>query len=79
MHMAIVLFLISSAVLVVVSLLTKAPDEEKIRGLIFGSKETQSQMDDERNHSDPKKRKQDIILSIVVIALVAIIMVWFTG
>jgi len=44
LHFAIILFIISSAVLILVSLATKKPDEEKLIGLVY-SRKVESKMD----------------------------------
>ncbi|MEM6793784.1 MAG: sodium:solute symporter [Acidobacteriota bacterium] len=80
MNFAAVLFLVCSGVLVVVSLLTAPPPPEKTDGLTFGSANAVrgGESDGERITSDPDKRRQDKILSFVMIGLVAIVMVYFS-
>ena len=73
-HLAIYLFMIYVVVCVVVSLLTTAPNEENIRGLTFGTltKEQKASAKDSYNIID-------IIASLMLIAVVIGVMVYFTG
>lgn len=74
MHVAIFMFLICAAVLIIVSLLTDPPDEEQIKGMTIGS----TGKGDTKVEGDPSKRRVDLILSVVLIMIVAIVMVWFS-
>jgi SSS family solute:Na+ symporter len=67
-------FLFSILLCVGVSLATPAPSPEQIQGLTFGSL-TQAQKDANRNSYNA----WDIIFSLVVLAIVAYIMMTFTG
>ena len=73
-HLAIYLFMVYVVVCVVVSLLTTAPNEENIRGLTFGTltKEQKASAKDSYNIID-------IIASLMLIAVVIGVMVYFTG
>lgn len=89
MHVAIFLFAICVVVLVVVSLLTAAPDPARIAGLTFGSREVAKPVatDDGEGpaaivghlDTDPAKRRVDVVLSWIIIVIVALVMIWFTG
>ena len=76
LHFAILLFVVCSGVLVVVSLLTRPPTDEKVRGLTF---ETAEEGSSRRDRSDPAWRRLDLRLSVTVVVLVAIVMVYFSG
>jgi solute:Na+ symporter, SSS family len=67
-------FLFSVLVCIVVSLLTPAPPAEKVQGLTFGSL-TEAQKTANRNSYNA----WDIIFSLIVIAIVAFVMLSFTG
>ncbi len=73
MHVAIFLFLICAVVLFVVSLMTKPPPDEQIRGLTMGTKDAGEPL-----ATDPSKRRLDLILSVVLIGMVAAVMLWFS-
>lgn len=73
-HLAIYLFLIYVVVCVVVSLLTKAPTEESIKGLTFGTL-TEEQKASAKNSYNII----DIIASIALIGVVVGVMLYFTG
>ncbi|MEM7586010.1 MAG: sodium:solute symporter [Acidobacteriota bacterium] len=81
LNFAAILFVICCLVLIVASLLTKPPAEEKVRGLTFATADAgvagASGVGD-RAESDPVWRKQDRNFSIIVIVLVAIVMVYFS-
>ncbi len=72
LHFAIVLFAICAAVLVVVSLLTPPPPEEKLAGLTFA---TADRSDVAR--AGPRWRRNDRVLSLVLLLCVAALWVWF--
>ncbi|MDH3255779.1 MAG: Na+/glucose cotransporter, partial [Acidobacteriota bacterium] len=85
LNFAAILFVICAAVLIVVSLLTKAPTEEHTRGLTFQTAEGEVAGIEEiervgdRAVSDPVWRRRDRVLSGVIIILVAIVMVYFSN
>jgi len=74
LHFAILLFLICSAVLIGVSLLTQKPQNEKLAGLTFSTKET-----DTKISVNQVWRRKDLILSVLLIGCVAIIWIYFSG
>jgi SSS family solute:Na+ symporter len=85
LNFAAILFVICSAVLVVVSLLTKAPADNKVAGLTFqtldlpvaGIEEIEKVGD--RGVSNLEWRRRDKVLSGIIIILVAIVMVYFSN
>jgi len=74
LHFAILLFLICSAVLIGVSLLTQKPSIEKLAGLTYTAKRMGKRMDLNRIW-----RRKDIILSILLIGCVVLIWIYFSG
>ena len=83
LNFAAILFLVCSAILVIVSLLTKAPDEEQIRGLTFATVGEKivgvPEAEQARAISDPEWRRKDAWLSGLTIVLVGIVMVYFSS
>jgi len=67
------LFFVSVAIVVGVSLLTEAPPEEKVRGLTFG---TVSAVD--RSESRKTWDWRDVALTVVVLGLVLAIYLYFS-
>ncbi len=81
MHMAILLFVVCSAVLAVVSLLTPAPDPSQIAGLTYATA-GEAKMDAEtreRATINPTLKTTDQIRSWIIVILVAAVMLYFTG
>ena len=85
LNFAAILFVFCSAVLVVVSLLTKAPSDEHIRGLTFQTADqavegiSEIEAVGDRGVSDPLWRRRDKVMSGIIIILVAIVMVYFSN
>ncbi|RMF59605.1 MAG: sodium transporter [Calditrichaeota bacterium] len=71
LHFAILLFVICSAILIVVSLLTSPPPPEKVDGLTYS---TASEY-----HSDPVWKRKDVLLSILLVLVVGMVWLYFTG
>lgn len=71
LHFAIFLFVFCSAVLVVISLLSAPPSDEKTIGLTF---ETSI-----KSQIDSIWRKRDKWLSVILVVLIALIWIYFTG
>ncbi len=74
LHFAVVLFVICTAILVLVSLLTAPPPAEKVAGLTFA---TISRGDEEGARS-ARWRRQDFVLTIGLIACVASLWLYFS-
>jgi len=73
LHFAILLFLVCSALLVIVSVLTPPPSYEKINGLTYGTT-----MADEREKSRASWDKKDVINSLVILGIIAMILIYFS-
>ncbi len=73
LHFAIILFVICSAVLVVVSLLTPPPEEEKVAGLTFATQKPPT-----AEESDPRWRRTDVWLSLLVVVCVGLVWIYFS-
>ncbi|MEX0599275.1 MAG: sodium:solute symporter [Rhodothermales bacterium] len=84
LHFAIILFVVCLIALVGVSLLTRPPSFEQIRGLTYGTAE-ESELDVERDdisadlESDPAWRRVDVWLTIGVAIGVGLLWIYFTG
>jgi len=83
LNFAALLFLVCSGILVLVSLMTPPPPEEKVRGLTFATAGEdvagvpQAELD--RAISDPAWRRKDAMLSGVTIVLVGLVMIYFSS
>lgn len=71
LHFALFLFIICSVVLIVVSLLTQPPPNEKVAGLTYATAT--------KTESDPVWRRRDVQLSILLAIVVGIVWIYFTG
>jgi SSS family solute:Na+ symporter len=71
LHFAIVLFVVCSAVLIVVSLLTAPPPQEKVAGLTFAVREKAPE-------GAPGWRRTDLILSVFVVLGVMVLWIYFS-
>ncbi|MBD3274962.1 MAG: Na+/glucose cotransporter, partial [Candidatus Marinimicrobia bacterium] len=74
LYFAIYLLLFSVAVMVVVSLLTPAPDQEKINGLTYSTTALE-----DKEASRKSWNKWDVINSVVIVGLVITIFMYFSG
>ncbi len=74
LHFAILLFLICSAVLIGVSLITREPSESQLAGLTYSTKGRE--IKSKQNHNWLRK---DIILTIILVLCVAMIWILFSG
>jgi SSS family solute:Na+ symporter len=72
LHFASLLFVVCSATLVLVSLTSPKPSEEKLRDLTFGTLSGDS-------GSDPRWRRHDVILSVLLGAAICAVWLYFTG
>jgi len=89
MHMAILLFVVCSTLLVVVSLLTRPESEAKLAGLTFATAEpggatleaTKAAMatDTARTKSRSTSKGVEIGLSMLLVAVVAVVWIYFQG
>lgn len=75
LHFAILLFVISVVILVVVSLLTQPEDEKKLAGLTFATAAAGPQGD--LPASDPIWRGRDVWFSILLVASVGLVWLYF--
>jgi len=73
LYFCIYLFLFSIAVMVIVSMLTPKPSEEHIRGLTFATT-----VAEDRAASRASWNKWDVILSLIVLAIVVSIFIYFS-
>ncbi len=73
LYFCIYLFLFSVVVMIVVSLLTPKPNEEQIRGLTFATT-----VSEDRAASRASWNKWDVILSLIVVAIIVSIFVYFS-
>jgi len=71
LHFAIFLFAVCSAVLIIVSLATQPPAEEKVAGLTYSTATA--------TESDPAWRRKDVILSVVLAIVVGLVWIYFRG
>jgi solute:Na+ symporter, SSS family len=74
LHVAVYLFVISVVVAIVVSLATEPPPPEKLRGLTFATID-----DEDRRLSRSSWTGFDIAVTVGLVALVAAVMIYFTG
>jgi len=75
LHFAILLFAICSAVLIVVSMMTPAPNEEKLAGLTVATADAGGTT----LSSDPAWRRKDRLLTFAVLVGVAATWIYFSG
>jgi SSS family solute:Na+ symporter len=82
LHFAILLFVVCTAVLVVVSLATPAESEERLAGLTFATADAphpEGTGDDRRLVSDSAWRRRDLWLSVVLVICVGLVWLFFRG
>ena len=82
LHFAILLFAVCSAVLVVVSLAGRPPDEGQLAGLTFATARAPhagAQGEARRSASDPLWRRRDVWLSIALAVCVILVWLYFSG
>ncbi|MBM3293658.1 MAG: sodium/solute symporter [Candidatus Aminicenantes bacterium] len=74
LYFCIILFVVCIAVLIVVSLLTKAPDYEKIKGLTYATT-----VAEDKAASRKTWGWKEVVLSLVVLGVVAFSLIYFSG
>ena len=79
LHFAVILFAICVVVLVVVSLMTPPETDEKLAGLTFATAEAVHPDGYVPPPSDPAWRRRDLGLSIVLVACVGLVWLYFSG
>jgi SSS family solute:Na+ symporter len=81
LNFAAILFVVCAAILVVVSLLTKPPSDDYIKGLTFATAAAGEPVGkvDTRTVSDPAWKRTDFRLSLLVVLVVAVVMVYFSS
>ncbi|MDH3746457.1 MAG: sodium transporter, partial [Acidobacteriota bacterium] len=79
LHFAVFLFVVCSAVLVVVSLATGEPAREQLAGLTFATAEETTSVTPVLAPSDPAWKRRDLWLSILLVACVGVVWIWFNG
>ncbi len=79
LHFAVLLFVLCSAVLVVVSLLSAEPPRRKLAGLTFATAAETSEATPDLAPSMPAWRRRDLWLSLLVAACVGLVWLYFTG
>lgn len=77
LHFAFILFVICTAVLIGVSLLTAPPKDEQVAGLTFATADAGG--DPALIQSDPAWRRKDVWASIVLALIVAVVWMTYTG
>ena len=75
LHFALMLFLICSIVMIGVSLLTKAPDYEKIKDLVYSKSKSEEEGD--YVSAIAFNKSEDTMLSIILVLIVVILWVSF--
>ncbi len=73
LHFAVLLFLVSIAMMVAVSLLTPAPSYEHINGLTYGTT-----VAEDRERSRASWDRKDVINSLVILAIIAMVLLYFS-
>lgn len=74
LHFAFDLFLVCIAVLIVVSLATEAPSDEKVKDLTFSTVDKSTAL-----ASDPLWKQKDVWAAFVLLAIIAGVWLYFTG
>ena len=74
LHFAILLFVICCAVLIIVSLLTGIPSKEKYEGITYSTKNMGEPLPE-----NPVWKKRDIVLSVLLIIIIGLVWIYFSG
>ena len=78
LHFAVLLFIVCSVVLVVVSLMTHPPSEEQLRGLTYATTR-QAPSEATAPASKAAWRRRDLLASALLMLLVGLVWIYFTG
>jgi SSS family solute:Na+ symporter len=78
LHFAVLLFLICTAALVLVSLATAPPPYQKVAGLTYGLADAATDRPEGPRGTDPRWRRTDLILSVVLVLCVLLIWWYFS-
>jgi SSS family solute:Na+ symporter len=78
MHMAILLFVICSAVLIVVSLMTRPEGADQLRGLTMQTLDPEAE-EAVDSQIRPARRRKQIIASVILCGLVVVVWIYFSG
>jgi solute:Na+ symporter, SSS family len=70
LHFAALLFVVCATVLVLVSFTAPAPSAAQLKDLTFGTVT-------DRRAGDPRRRRQDLLWSLLLVALVAVVWIYF--
>jgi SSS family solute:Na+ symporter len=73
LHFAVILFVICTAVLVMVSLLTPTPPAPKVAGLTFATQEVVP-----AEESDHRRHRTDLVLSLLLVVCVGLVWIYFS-
>jgi SSS family solute:Na+ symporter len=73
LHFALILFVICTAVLVIVSLLTPTPPAPKVAGLTFATQEVVP-----AEESDRRRHRTDLVLSLLLVVCVGLVWIYFS-
>ena len=76
LHVAILLFIVCSGLLIVVSLLTPAPADAKLRGLTFQT--TEEPVDQEKLHATQTEHRVNVGLSLILIGIICAVWLYFS-
>ena len=74
MYFVIFLFLGCIATMIVVSLLTKEPSYEKLQGLVYGTTAA-----GDKAESRASWNYADVIHSVVIVGVIVVVLLYFTG
>lgn len=73
LHFAIFLFVVCTALLILVSLVTPVPEKSQVAGLTFQT------IDPLQDTGDVRSRRKDVIFTFILMAIVGLIWWWFRG
>jgi SSS family solute:Na+ symporter len=73
-YYSLLIFLVCVTVMIVVSYMTEAPSYEKIRGLTYGTATAE-----DRQQSRASWNSRDVIFSVIVLVIILVVYLYFTG